>query len=422
MSAAFDVAVVGGGPGGIVAATVAAEAGLHVCVIDDNVTFGGQIWRGIRADWAGKYPLGDEFLQWANRLNRTECECLQGWQAIDRPVANVLRLERDGAVRDLRFRHLILATGARERFLPFPGWTLQGVQGVGGLQALVKSGLDARGRSVVFAGTGPLLMAVAAGLKDAGAKIIGVYEQAPLARFIRFGFTLVGYPAKLVEGMRYQRKLLGVPYRTGCWVTRADGNGRIARVTVTDGRKEWTHACDWLACGFHLVPNLELPRLLGCRITGGYVAVDSLLQTSEAGIACVGELTGIGGVEKAMLEGQIAGLAAAGQEAKARGLVSRLNWMLRFARRLENAFALRKELRGLSSPDTLVCRCEDVPYNELIGCGSWREAKLHTRCGMGPCQGRICSAATEHLFGWQCDGVRPPVFPATVSVLGAKTD
>lgn len=422
MSNSFDVVVVGTGPGGIAAATTAAEASLHVCLIDDNRTPGGQIWRGFREDTAKKYPHGREFLQWTDRLKRTACEIWSGWQATDRPSPNLLRLERDGEICHVGFRQMIVATGARERFLPFPGWTLPGVTGAGGLQALAKAGLDVRGKRVVVAGTGPLLLAIAAGLAGAGAKIVALYEQAPLSRLLRFGLTLGGHPAKIVEGARYRQKLRGIPYRTGSWVVRAEGSGRVERVILTDGRKQWMLACDWLACGFHLVPNLELPRLLGCNIADGYVSVDAYQQSSIPGVFCIGELTGIGGLEKATLEGEIAGCAVAGRDSHLRGLAPRLRGMKRFAQRLDEAFALRTELRTLAAPETLVCRCEDVPYAALKGCGSWREAKLHTRCGMGACQGRICGAASEFLFDWKCDSVRPPVFPAAVSTVAAKVD
>lgn len=422
MSAAFDVVVTGSGPGGIVAATIAAEADMRVCLVDDNATLGGQIWRGLQANSARNHPLGRYFLHWTERLKRTRCDIFTGWQAIGQPAPHLLRIERAGEFQDLRFHKLILATGARERFLPFPGWTLPGVIGAGGLQAFVKAGLDAQGKRVVVAGTGPLLLAVAAGLRDAGVTMIGVYEQAPLSQLLRFGFTLARHPGKLAEGIRYRRKLGGVPYRTSCWVVRAEGCGQIERVVVTDGHREWTHDCDWLACGFHLVPNLELPRLLGCNIADGYVAVDSLQQTSVVDIACVGELTGIGGIEKAMLEGEIAGWAAAGDKVKALASARKLKRLHEFAQRLERAFALRDELRALPAADTVVCRCEDVPHAALSECGSWREAKLHTRCGMGPCQGRICGSAAEYLFGWKCSGVRPPVYPAEASAIAARVD
>jgi len=193
-------------------------------------------------------------------------------------------------------------------------------------------------------------------------------------------------------------------------------------VFISDSRKEWMIACDWLASGFHLVPNLELPNLLGCRIDGGYVAVDERQQSSVPGIACVGELTGVGGVDKALLEGQVAGWAAAGNEAKIQANLPRLRRHRRFAQQLDSAFALRNELRKLADAETVVCRCEDVLHQELTKCSSWREAKLHTRCGMGACQGRICGAVAEILFGWKCGGTRPPIFPSSVSAVAAAPD
>jgi len=428
MSARFDVVVVGAGPGGMAAATVAAEAGCRVCVLDDNAAKGGQIWRGFDAERAHKYPHGKTFVAWAARFERSGCEVQQGWQAIDHPAPGLLRLERnDGGGygreedrRDIRFDKLIVATGARERFLPFPGWTLPGVMGAGGLQALVKSGLDPRGKRVVFAGSGPLLLAVGAGLANAGANVLGIYEQARLARLAGFGFALLAHPGNLAEGARYRIKTLRAPYRTGSWVVRAEGRGRVERVMLTDGRKRWSVDCDWLGCGFHLVPNLELARLLGCRIEAGYVAVDRLQQSSVPGLACVGELTGIGGLDKALVEGRIAGLAASGREAEALRLAPLRQRMQQFAARLDRAFALRPELRSLADGETVVCRCEDVAYSSLEGCWTWREAKLHARCGMGACQGRICGAAAEFIFGWENTSARPPVFPAAVSTLASE--
>lgn len=422
MSASFDVVVVGAGPGGIAAATVAAEAGRKVCLLDDNAMPGGQIWRGLRAQTARQHPHGSGFLEWTARLQRTDCEVWPGWQAIDRPTPGLIRVERNGEGRDIRYVRLILATGARERFLPFPGWTLPGVMGAGGLQALVKANLDARGKRVVVAGSGPLLLAAAAGLAEAGARILGIYEQARLARLAGFGLALLGRPGKLAEAARYRLKTLGAPYRASSWVVRAEGRDRVESVTVTDGRKQWKLACDWLACGFHLTPNLELPRLFGCRVAGGFIAVDSLQQSSVQGVSCVGELTGIGGMEKALVEGQIAGWAAAGREAEACASALQLERMQRFALRLERAFAPRPELRALADEKTLVCRCEDVPHAALEVCSSWRQAKLHTRCGMGACQGRVCGAAAEFLFGWEYSGHRPPVFPAMVSTVAAEGD
>lgn len=422
MSAAFDVVVVGAGPGGIAAATVAAEAGMRVCLLDSSAAPGGQIWRGLRAETALEYPHGKEFAAWAARLAASRCVVWQGKEVVGSPAPGLLRLEDDEGSSDVQFEHLILATGARERFLPFPGWTLPGVMGAGGLQALLKAGLDPTGKHVVVAGSGPLLLAVSAGLTRAGAQVEGIFEQAPRSRLAGLGLGMLLHPGKLAEGAGYRMQTRNTAYRLGWWVKRAEGGEHVQSVTVTDGHAERTFNCDWLACGFHLVPNLELPRLLGCRITAGYVAVDAWQQSSAPGVACVGELTGVGGLEKALVEGQIAGYAAAGCGAEARRLERQAYRWKRFAAQLDRAFAPRGELRSLPNAETLVCRCEDVAHGELAARRNWREAKLHTRCGMGACQGRICGTATEFLYGWQMAGARPPVFPARIATVGAEVD
>jgi len=412
MSHGCDVLVIGAGPGGLVAAAVAADAGLRVCLVDDNASAGGQIWRG------GVGHANAEAARWLRRLERARVEMRFGWRAVSAPGAHVLRIEQAGQFADVEYSSLIIAAGARELFLPFPGWTLPGVYGAGGLQAFVKSGFDIRGKRVVVAGTGPLLLAVAAHLRGAGAQIVCIVEQAPMERLARFSVRLLGgHPGKLLEGAGYAVKIAGVPYRTSAWVTSAWGRERLEKVTIRSGRRILEVEADLLASGYHLVPNTELAQLLDCEIESGYVRVDELQQTSVSGVYCAGELTGIGGVEKAKIEGRIAGLAASGQVEEARTLLGQRDRQIGFARGLSAAFALRDELRMLATSSTLVCRCEDVDYEALAQCGSWREGKLHTRCGMGPCQGRICGPATEFLFGWKLPAPRPPVFPVDVGVL-----
>ncbi len=422
-SARFDVVVAGAGPGGIAAAVVAAEAGKRVCLLDANAAPGGQIWRGLRAETARRYPHGAVFAAWMARLERSGCVVWSGSQVVDLAAPGRLRVESESESRDVEFERLILAAGARERVLPFPGWTLPGVMGAGGAQALVKSGLDPRGKRVVVAGSGPLLLAVAAGLTRAGASVQGIFEQTPLSRLAGLGLRMMlTQPGKLAEGARYRLQTLRTAYHFSSWVKQVEGRGRVERVWITSGGKDRALDCDWLACGFHLVPNLELPRLFGCKIVEGYVAVDALQQSSVPGVACVGELTGIGGLEKALVEGQIAGLSAAGCESMALALALQRRRQQKFALHLDRAFALRAELRGLPMERTIVCRCEDVTHSALSACASWREAKLHTRCGMGACQGRVCGAATEFLYGWKPADSRPPVYPVRVPTLAAETD
>ena len=410
----FDVVVIGAGPAGMTAAAAAAESGCRVALVDDNAAAGGQIWRGANSAAASSPRAYADLI---DRIERAAVEVQSGWRVIAQPAAGVLRIECDENCADLEYEHLIVATGARERFLPFPGWTLQGVMGAGGLQAIVKTGLPIAGKRVVLAGTGPLLLAVAAALRKRGARIAGVFEQASFARAVRFGCELFLQPGKLIEGLGYRAGTLR--YRFGSWVTRAHGDSRLEAVTVVSGGSTHEVACDYLGCGYHLVPNLELPRLLGCRIDGGYVMVDAAQRTSVENIYCAGELTGIGGLEKALVEGQIAGLATAGKTVS--HLFARRGRAMRFARRLDAFCALRPEVCDLADGQTFICRCEDVPRSALSGMRSWREAKLHTRCGMGPCQGRICGAAVETLFGWENDSIRPPVAPARVATLAAST-
>ena len=286
----------------------------------------------------------------------------------------------------------------------------------------VKNGLPITGKKVVVAGSGPLLLAVAACLRQHGGDVRMIAEQVPWSRLMSFATALLSHPTKALQAMQLKLGLASVPYRTGCWPVSAQGEGKLERVTLHTGQRTLQVECDYLACGFHLAPNVELAVLLGCELRDGCVRVDEMQQTSVAGIYCAGEPTGIGGLELSLAEGEVAGYAAAGQQAKAHArLGERAKWA-QFARRLEQTFALREELKSLALADTVVCRCEDVPLGRVREHHSWRAAKLQTRCGMGPCQGRICGAAIEFLLGWKMDSVRPPVFPARLESLtaGAK--
>jgi len=412
----FDVLVIGGGPAGIAAAVRAAECGSRTGIVDDNPNLGGQIWRS-----STERSPPTEAAEWYLRLQKAGVTALSGKRVFDQPAPGVLLAEGDEDLLELRYRKLILATGARERFLPFPGWTLPNVMGAGGLQAMVKSGLPIRGKRVVVAGTGPLLLAVASYLKDHGAEVSIICEQASYSRLALFAIALWNQPGKISQSLELKRALDGVAFAPGSWVTAAHGRAALESITISRAGKPQTIPCDYLACGFHLVPNIELAQLLGCQIRDGFVHVDDLQQTSIANVFCAGEPTGIGGIELSLAEGQIAGLAAADRDDEARKLFSARNKAQRFARALDRAFQLRPELKKLVAPETLVCRCEDVPYSRLQRHTSWRSAKLQTRCGMGPCQGRICGPATQFLFDWTPDSVRPPVFPVRVESMSPAT-
>ncbi len=181
---------------------------------------------------------------------------------------------------------------------------------------------------------------------------------------------------------------------------------------MSDGTREWEEACDLLACGFHLVPNTEVASLLGCAFRESYVRVDEAQRTSVAGVYCAGEPTGVAGLEAALVQGEIAGLTCAGRSTET--LRKRARAEQRFQHGLEKAFAIRPEIGLLARPETIVCRCEDVALRSLQNHLGWTEAKLETRCGMGPCQGRICGPAVEYLFGWKPVSVMQPLSPLPI--------
>jgi D-hydroxyproline dehydrogenase subunit alpha len=410
----FDVLVVGGGPAGIAAAVRAADCGARVGIVDDNIRLGGQIWRG-----QSENEQPEDARMWFSLIKAASVTVLCGTRVFHHPQAGILYAENIDGIDELSYRNLVLATGARERFLPFPGWTLPNVMGAGGLQSMVKSGLPIRGKRIVVAGSGPLLIAVAAYLRQHGAEIPLISEQTSWRKLARFGLVLTGKSGKILQALQLKKQIGGVPFVANSWPLSASGRNALEEVTITCGGKPRTIRCDYLACGFHLVPNTELAQLLGCQLQSGFVKVDEFQQTTVRGIFCAGEPTSIGGVDLSLAEGQIAGLVAGGRPEEARKFFARRHKLRKFSRWLDWTFSLRPELRTLPSADTIVCRCEDVTHSRLQTNASWRAAKLHTRCGMGPCQGRVCGPITEFLFQWKPDSVRPPIFPVSIGSLAA---
>ncbi|MCW0437510.1 Hydrogen cyanide synthase subunit HcnB [Xanthomonas sacchari] len=330
--------------------------------------------------------------------------------------------------RWLGYDALVLATGARELLLPFPGWTLPGVTGAGGAQALAKQGWPLRGRRVLVAGSGPLLLASAATLHRHGAQVLGIVEQASWRALAAFAAQLpLRWPDKALQALALRTQLAGVGYHAGSVVLAAYGEGRVQEVELDGPRGRRRLACDQLAVGYGLVPNVELAQLLGCRLgrSGAHpcVAVDAQLRTSVDGVYAAGEALGIGGRDCARVEGAIAGHLAAGQDAAAQALQPQRRRARAFAELLQRQFALDPRIHALAASDTLVCRCEDVPLSALQGHADLRDAKLASRCGMGACQGRICGSALTELglaaraADFSDDGRRPPLFPARLDAL-----
>lgn len=410
-----SVLVVGAGPAGLAAAAAAARSGRRVLLVDQNPDPGGQIWRSSSGQ------LHPDARAWLKTLEDLGVDRSFQTAVMEAPDPGRLVAERAGELLCLDYEHLILASGCRERFLPFPGWTLPGVFGAGGLQVLVKGGLEVAGKKIVVAGTGPLLLAVGAFLTTKGARVRMVAEQARFSRVASFAGNLVRAPSRLIQGIKLRYRLgRSARYLTGCWPVSAQGEESLQRVQLRKDGENWVEECDFLACAFGLVPNTELGALLGCPLEDGGVRVNDFQQTDRPGVYAAGEITGIGGVELAVVEGKIAGLMAADQQERAGRLLGQKVRLQRIARSLEQTFRLRDELKELPEAGTIICRCEDVVSKQIRVYSDWRSAKLQTRCGMGPCQGRICGPAAEFLFGWRVQDARPPLFPVVGSWL-AKT-
>jgi NADPH-dependent 2,4-dienoyl-CoA reductase/sulfur reductase-like enzyme len=425
---AAELAIVGAGPAGLSAALEAAGRGVSVVLLDDNPRPGGQYFRqGPAAGWRdGREARRARELFSATTHPRVTF--LGGAVVWGVPDVGTLALTHGGRGDRLRAEIILVAAGASDRAVPFPGWTLPGVITAGGAQNLLKSQGVLPGRRVLVAGTGPLLLVVADSLRRAGATVVEVLEAARPERAWAALPRLAWAPRLLRRGLAYRLGLAraGIRLRSGHTVIEAHGREEVAEAVVAPidpaGRVDRTRSrvidVDTIVVGFGLSPATELTRLLGCRHEwraprGGFVPWRSRdLETTVPSVFAVGDGAGIGGVEMAVLEGQLAGLLAArrlghGGGAEARALARRLRRRLwRLARFREGIAAIYRtaatDFLSLVTPDTLVCRCEEVTADRLLGgleqgLASIDALKALTRAGMGACQGRNCLGTVAAL-------------------------
>ncbi|MET9365752.1 NAD(P)/FAD-dependent oxidoreductase [Streptomyces sp. NPDC006632] len=442
----YDLAVVGGGPAGLAGAVVAAELGLRVALVDLAEQIGGQFYRQPAAGLGARRPEAlhhdwDVFADLRERLAASGVTHLAGhhvW-AVERhgdtrwSVHAVTGADGDGErpVR-VRARAVLLATGAYERQLPFPGWTLPGVIGAGGAQAMLKAGLVLPGKRVVVAGSGPLLLAVASSLAAAGADVPAVIEASGYLGYARRPGAVAANPHKLAEAAVHGAALLRhrVVPRTRSAVIAVHGAERVEAVTVARLDPRWRPvpgtgreiACDALAVGHGLVPAIDLATTLGCatrRTPDGALALalDRRQETSVRGLWAAGEPGGVGGAQLACVEGELAAMAVAARLGRHPGPGTRVR-RLRGRRARLRAFAEAMAAAHAPGPgwldwlrdDTEVCRCEEVTAGRIreaveeYGARDARTVKLLTRAGMGWCQGRTCGTAVSCLAG----GAEPP--------------
>ncbi|MEU7488345.1 FAD-dependent oxidoreductase [Streptomyces sp. NPDC042319] len=432
------VVVVGAGPAGLAAAASALAAGARVTLADAAERPGGQYHRMLAEEFGGPRDTGSRF----DRLRRSvlghpRCTWLAEtsvW-ALERPapeepgppLVHTLTGPADGTNRTRRVLTpdaLVLAPGAHDRVLPFPGWDLPGVYAAGAAQALVKGERLVLGDAVLLAGTGPFLLPVAAALLTAGAGLRAVLEANPAATVAR-GWTgrpweLASQPAKAAELGRYVAHLTQhqVVYRTGRAVIEARGEGRVEEAVTARLRPDWsvvpgserTVPVDALCVGHGFSPQLELPLAAGCALVrtaaGEFVAVDDDQLTSVPGVYAAGEATGIAGAPAARTEGALAGWLAAGGDPAAPALrrVRRNRDHGRaFAARLAAAHPIGPAWPGWLRPETVICRCEETDYGTLCRAATDasgaapRVTKLATRAGLGPCQARVCGPTVAEL-------------------------
>ena len=455
MKRSYDYAIVGAGPAGLSAAARSASFGLSVVLLDEQRHPGGQIYRAIEQGGAERLAaLGPDYRHGQNlvdRFHRSGADYLHSatvWQIT--PERKIYYL-KEGKAGCLQAERLLIATGAIERPVPIPGWTLPGVMGAGAADVLFKSsGLVPSGR-VVLAGTGPLLYLVACHLLAAGTRIAGLLDTRSPQDYIRAARLLpaalpgVGY---LIRGLAMHAQILKarVPHFRKISKLRASGQESLTHVTfVTGGR---THAleADRLILHDGVVPNTQMTRLLECAHAWDPVQryfrpqVDEWGNTSVADIAVAGDTGGVYGAKSAERAGEIAALDTACR-LKALSETERDRAAAPVKKRLLRERAVRPFLDSLFTPsrdfylpaddDTLVCRCEEITAGQIRRVASEggmgpNQVKAKIRCGMGPCQGRLCgSTVTEiiadvHRVPVPETGyyrVRPPLKPVPLGAL-----
>lgn len=485
----YHVAVIGAGIGGLSAASTLAGQGLNIVLIDENPHMGGQFlrqpFRPDRRDTGSaapgcRSPLLDRILMdpmvragtglaGAVSVPGSGVDILHPAQVLgifpDRRIwimagpAAGPALGQTARLMEIQAEILVLATGAREQYLPFKGWTLPGVMSLGAAQILMKSHRVLPGACTAIAGTSPLMMALAHDLLTHRGHVVALadghsllWKLAQLPFFTRHG-------SKLVQGARYAARLLRhrIPVLHGQHVKEALGQERVSGAvfarTGPDGRflqgTEKFRQVDSLAVGHGFVPNIELPVQAGCRVIhdpdlGGWAAaVTADMETSVTGIYAVGETAGIGGAEQSLVQGELAGMAILEhlgcihprQRRWARWVKTRHRLFQRaeecrsYGALLNRICRVPSAAYGLIPDDTVICRCENITMHTIKqavrnGFTSWSSLKKATRCGMGRCQARICGPVIQQILkaltGTEPETIGPPVSRAPIKNLPVR--
>lgn len=456
--------IVGGGPAGIAAAIEAARAGVSCTLIDEAPRLGGQIYRQPPREFDVREPrsLGKDFtrgqrLRQAFSMVEGRVEVLSGTSVLGVWGGREILYASEGASDRVIAERLILATGAYDRPVPFPGWTLPGVMTAGGAQALVKTMRVSPGERALVAGTGPLLLVVANQLHKVGVTVVAVLEAGRVPWSPRAIPKVWGEWGLLKDAWDYWRGLrrARIPLLFNHTIFEAHGQDQVTGASfgpIDPGdwrplrNKDQRTDLDLVVVGFGFVPNTELTELAGCRHryvheVGGWVPQrNAVMETTVPGVFAVGDGAGVAGALVAVEEGRLAGITAAEQlralsadEAARRrtGPLRRLRSLARVRQLLDEVSRIRPGLCDLATEKTLVCRCEEVALSDVQvalqqGAKDLQAVKLFTRLGMGPCQGRNC-APSVGMFLCQATGCaaeavgrinpRPPLKPVTLGAL-----
>lgn len=463
-----DVVIVGAGPGGMAAAIEAARAGAKVTLFDENPKPGGQIYRQYHDGFqvTDAHSLGHDYVrgqaliaEFNTVLNRIECmDNALVWGVFDE---NELAFVRAETSYSMRYKRLILSIGAYDRPVPFPGWTLPGVLTAGGAQVLVKNQRVLPGERILLAGTGPLQLALANQLADAGGKVVAVLEAGRMKNWFDLAVGALGQWQLLGDAVQYWfgiRKA-GIPLWRNHIIVEARGNGRVEEALVAEVDENWrpkpgTHRSlpvDTICLGYGFVPSVELTRHAQCeheydsRLGGWIPTRGEDMQTSVQGVYAVGDCTGIAGSFVAIEQGRIAGISAArslkytsahAAEIRIKPCRSRLARLIRLRRALDEVSMPRPGLYELARDETIVCRCEEITLREIKealgdGATNMNEVKRMTRMGMGLCQGRMCGPALQEIIARQKGllpaeigylNPRPPAKPVPLSALAGHRE
>jgi NADPH-dependent 2,4-dienoyl-CoA reductase/sulfur reductase-like enzyme len=433
--ARYDLLVIGGGPAGLAAGAVAAHAGLSVAVVDERATLGGQIYKQFGPGFEVTDPaaLGRDYQRGRaliDELERSGADALTRTSAVAILDDTVVLLEEGQRARRVSARRIVLAPGAHDRPVVFPGWTLPGVITAGGAQALVKTQRVLPGRRIVFAGSGPLALAFPAQLIGYGANVTVVLEAGPAPGprdLARMAAAAPGNSELLRDAARYRAALVRArtPLRYRRIVVRAEGTEHVEAVVharvdaewrVVPGSEERSEA-DTLCVGYGFFPSVELMRLAGCDLTydesaGGPVVVrDEWMRTTVPGVYAAGDGTGVAGSHVAIAEGRIAALGCALDlgalsvdevASRAGPLRAMLRRKAAFAAALRGMHAVGAGIYELATPETIVCRCESVTRAQLDGAidatADINVVKGLTRACMGLCQGRNCQRQVASMI------------------------